>query len=160
MDIEDGQFIEELMDSLKSGFDFSRPILIAKSDNGLLDGVVIDGRHKCYCLSKLKEKGMSLPQPFPISYIEVRDANHLRGLIAEHKERSRGKGARYSKAWARGNLFGLTEDECLNNYVRWSLSRVTSINTQYTFLSMISMCLFKWELASPFSTLRSISTST
>lgn len=74
-------------------------------------GFVIDGRHRCYCLAKLKEKGVSLPSPFPLAVIEVNDANHLRALIAQYEERNRSKGGRFSKAWIGENIGAAIEDK-------------------------------------------------
>ena len=111
MDITEGQFIEELMDSLKAGYDSTKPILIAKcEDDDRIDGYVIDGRHRCYCLAKLKERGIPLPNHFPISMIDVRDVNHLRALIAQYEERNRSKGGRFAKAWIQENLKAIVDE--------------------------------------------------
>jgi hypothetical protein len=111
MDVAEGQFMEELMDSLKAGYDSTKPILIAKcEDDDRIDGYVIDGRHRCYCLAKLKERGIPLPNPFPISMIDVRDVNHLRALIAQYEERNRSKGGRFAKAWIQENLKAIVDE--------------------------------------------------
>lgn len=111
MDIAEGQFIEELMDSLKAKYDSTKPILVAKCETDeRCDGYVVDGRHRLYCLAKMKEKGVPLPSPFPMAYIDVKDANHLRALIAQYEERNRSKGGKYAKAWIEENLGAIIED--------------------------------------------------
>lgn len=110
MDIE-GEFIQELMDSLKAGYDTNRPILIAKCESDdRIDGYPVDGRHRLYVLAKLKERGVALPNPFPLSMIDVRDVNHLRALIAQYEERNRSKGGRFAKAWIQENLKAVVDD--------------------------------------------------
>lgn len=104
------EFIEELMDSLKAGYDRNKPILIARSEDSRLNGYIIDGRHRCYALAKLKERSVPLPNPFPLGIIEVKDANELRALIAEYEAKNRSKGARFSKAMVEKNLKGIIED--------------------------------------------------
>jgi hypothetical protein len=49
MDLE-SDFLQGLMASVKAGYDASRPIIVAKSEDGRIDGYPIDGRHRLYCL--------------------------------------------------------------------------------------------------------------
>lgn len=98
MDIEDGQFLQDLSDSVRSGYDMSRPIIVAKSEDERIDGQIIDGRHRVYVLAKLQEQRVPLPSPFPLSFVEVRDANHLRALIAQYESKGRSKAGKYAKA--------------------------------------------------------------
>jgi hypothetical protein len=109
MDLE-GEFIQELMDSLKAGYDRNKPILIARSEDARIDGYPIDGRHRLYCMAKLKERGVPLPNPFPLGIIEVKDANELRALCAEYEAKNRSKGARFSKAQIEKNLKAIISD--------------------------------------------------
>ena len=110
MDLE-GEFIQELMDSLKAGYDSTKPILVAKCESDdRIDGYPIDGRHRLYVLAKLKERGVPLPNPFPIAFIDVKDANQLRALIAEYEQKNRSKGARFAKAQIEKNLKGIIDD--------------------------------------------------
>jgi hypothetical protein len=110
MDLE-GEFIQELMDSLKAGYDSTKPILVAKCEgDDRIDGYPVDGRHRLYCLAKLKERDVPLPNPFPIAFIDVKDANQLRALIAEFEQKNRSKGAKYAKAQIEKNLKGIIDD--------------------------------------------------
>lgn len=107
----EGSFFEELKDSLKAGYDSTKPIIVAKSDDDMIDGQIIDGRHRCYVLTELKKQGVPLPSPFPISYVQdVRDADHLRALIAQYESRSQSKGAKYARAHIERNLRAIIRD--------------------------------------------------
>lgn len=110
MDIEGGTFIEELRGSLRAGYDPARPIIVATSDDERADGQVIDGRHRLYVLDQLKERGITLPSPFPLGKVEVKDLDHLRALIASYEQRGRSKGAKYVKAHIEHNLKGIIQD--------------------------------------------------
>jgi hypothetical protein len=106
----DSSFISELMDSLKAGYDKTKPIILARSDDERLDGFPIDGRCRLYCMQKNLERGVSLPSPFPVAYIDVENADQLRALIAEYENKNRSKGAKYSKAWVEQNLTAIIKD--------------------------------------------------
>lgn len=109
MDVLD-EFFQELLESLKSGYDHTKPIIIAVSDDERVSGQVIDGRHRLYGLAKLKERGVPLPSPFPKGEIEVKDIDHLRALIASYEARGMSKGAKYQKAHIERNLKGIIKD--------------------------------------------------
>lgn len=106
----DSPFVQELMDSLAGGYDKSKPIILARSDDDRLDGYPIDGRMRLYALAKNVERGVPLPSPFPLAYIDVTDANELHALIAQYEEKNRSKGSKYSKAWVEQNLKAIIKD--------------------------------------------------
>ena len=110
MDLEGGTFIEELKDSLKAGYDPSRPIIVAIGDDARVSGNVIDGRHRLYCLAKLHESGVPLPSPFPKGEVEVKSPDHYRALVASYESRGMSKGSRYAKAYIQKNLTGIAKD--------------------------------------------------
>lgn len=110
MDLE-GDFLQGLMSSVKAGYDMSRPLIVAKSDDEKIDGYLVDGRHRCYVLGKLQEQKIPLPSPFPISFIDVKDANHLRALIAQYEEKGMSKASRYAKNHIQQNLKEIVEDK-------------------------------------------------
>jgi hypothetical protein len=107
----DGDFLQGLMSSVKAGYDASRPIIVAKSDDERIDGYLIDGRHRCYVLGKLQEQNIPLPNPFPIAFLDVKDANHLRALIAQYEQVGMSKSARYAKNHIQQNLKAIVEEK-------------------------------------------------
>jgi hypothetical protein len=106
----DSTFIAELMDSLKAGYDKTKPIILARSEDERLDGYPIDGRCRLYCMQKNLERKVPLPSPFPVAYLDVENADQLRALIAEYENKNRSKGAKYSKAWVEQNLKAIIKD--------------------------------------------------
>jgi hypothetical protein len=109
MDLE-GDFLQGLMSSVRAGYDRARPIIIAKSEDQRLDGYVLDGRHRLYVLGKLLEQGVALPSPFPVSFVDVKDADHVRALIASYEEKGISKGSKYAKQHIQANLKAIVED--------------------------------------------------
>lgn len=103
-------FLGELTDSLKGGYDSTKPIIVSVCESDeRLSGLVIDGRHRLYCLAKLNERGVKLPNPFPIAYLEVNSISQLRALRAQYEEKNRSKAAKYAKAWIEENIRGVVE---------------------------------------------------
>lgn len=81
VDIEDIDletvFIPNLIQSLKGGFDKSRPLIVAKSAIKEIDGQLIDGLHRSYAIQRLYDKEKLRVVPTVVRE-EIKDIDHLR----------------------------------------------------------------------------------
>jgi hypothetical protein len=92
------EFLDELTDSLHGGYDSTKPIIVSVCESDeRLSGLVIDGRHRLYCLAKLHERGIKLPDPFPVAYKEVDSISQLRAHRAAYEEKNRSKSAKFAR---------------------------------------------------------------
>jgi|GEM_PF-6268960 len=73
----DSEFLSNLKQSLRGGYDSTKPIIITESKNKDIDGQLIDGLHRSYALQLLYEQEKCKIEPV-IVHEAIKDLDHFR----------------------------------------------------------------------------------
>ncbi len=91
------------MESLQSGYDASRPIVLAQGPPKL-QGLVIDGKHRLCCIYALEEKGIPVkPQP-SILYEPITSMDQYRARVSHYLMISKSKDPKLARRLIDRNL--------------------------------------------------------
>jgi hypothetical protein len=99
----DGILFAELMESLQSGYDASRPIVLAQGPPEI-QGLVIDGKHRLCCIYALEEKKIPVrPQP-SIMFEPITTMDQYRARVSHYLMVSKSKDPRLARRLIDRNL--------------------------------------------------------
>lgn len=69
------QFMHNLLESLRAGYDPEHPIIIAESKNEQVNGQLVDGMHRCFAIQELQKEGLII-NPV-VKRIAIKDLDDL-----------------------------------------------------------------------------------